>query len=463
MRKTWLCAILFCVLGSSILASEIKISADVSCRTDKTAPEINKSDSSKLSIRSDASSAKSWIKFDQLGTYDLSTVRGAQLRLTLHEDEGTYHFDVSAVNDRYTTNIGWAERDITWNNAPANDTASYTGLLAEAATLMGTISFTDGKAGDQLFIDVLPAIQADTDGIVQFVLHNADSLINCSTHDHAASTTPPLAGEEYWPTLFITYPPAGADYPTPEDGATVKSSLPALSWTNPDPNDGTSLITCDVYLGIEPNILTMDKVTLAPGADSVDINIPNFPIHATQGKLENVTTYYWWVDCHDPSRETELIPGEVWSFYTYDNLAPVVGAGDDQVTWMTHDPNTVTLVGTAEDDGQPSGTLTVAWTRTAGPATAVIGSADQNSTVVSFVEPGDYEFTLTADDGELQTSDAVRVVVGAGPCDASHVFTGDLYNMADANRNCIVDLADFVDLIAMDWLGCTDTLTHCGQ
>jgi hypothetical protein len=452
MRSLFLCAILTGVLGSVSWAADVEVYAEVSCRTEIANPDTNRHDSSKLSIRGDASSAKSWIRFN-LEEYDLSDIRGATLRLTMHEDKGTGTFDVSAVNDNYTTNIGWLEREITWNNAPGNDTASFTSLAAGAATLIGTVTLVEGNlaAGSQYFIDVTSAIQADTDGIVQFVLHNSSGLKNCSTHDHPS-------GEAYYPMLILTLPPAGADWPSPVNDATVGTSLSTLSWTLPEPNVPGTLISCDVYLGTEPNVLTMDKAILAPGVNSVAVNKANFPKY---GELANTTTYYWWVDCHDASREPDLIPGEIWSFYTYDNLAPTVNAGDDQVTWLTNDPNTITLVGTADDDGQPSGTLTVAWTRTAGPATAVISSANQLSTLVSFVEPGDYTFTLTANDSELQTSDAVRVVVGAGPCDASHVFTGDLYNDADANQDCLVDLADFIELIASDWLSCTDTLTHC--
>ena len=91
------------LLCGSVFAEVISIPADVSARTDILQPDTSRDDSSKLSIRSDASSNKSWIKFDQLGDLDPSIIRAATLRLTLHELEGDYTFQVSAVDDNYTT------------------------------------------------------------------------------------------------------------------------------------------------------------------------------------------------------------------------------------------------------------------------------------------------------------------------------------------------------------------------
>jgi hypothetical protein len=455
MKKLCLLLLITSMFAGSVFAVEVTMSADVSCRTDSNNADSNRSDNSKLSIEvDDTEGAKSWIKFDQLDMLaEPNSIRGAILRLALHEAEsGDNSFDVSAVNNDYTTNINWAEGDITWNNAPANDTASYSGVLPGAATLMGTINLSDAQVGDQFFVDVSSAVLGDTDGIVQFILHNSTALIQVATHDHSS-------GEEYWPTLILEYPPLGADFPMPEVGETVTSSLATLSWTNPEPNDINDSISCDVYLGTEPNRPNMDMVSLAADIESASINTTNFPIY---GNLtgDPATTYYWYVDCWDNG---VLIPGEEWSFTVDDNEAPYnVNAGTDQVTWMTNDPNTVNLVGTAQDDGLPSaGEFTTTWTETAGPETSIIISPDQLSTTVSFVEPGDYEFTLTADDGLLQTTDTVRIVVGADACDASHISTGAPYNDADANQDCLVDLQDFIELIVDDWLECTDTLTNC--
>ena len=462
MKKTCLLIVLSGLLCGTVLAADVVVSADMSCRTYKTDPDTCKADSSKLSVRSDDSANKSWIRFDQLSGLDLSLVRGAKLRVANQETGRGGTVDVSGVNDG-EANTTWNDNKsdpvngLTWNNAPANDTASNTDPDWNEATLMDTIDIPAATtvAGDQYYFDVLGAIHADTDGIVQFVLHNSSGLIQIATHDHSG-------GEEYWPTLILTFPPAGADYPMPEIGETVTMALPELSWTNPDPNYVTGEITCTVYIGTDPNLATDPNVLLAddskvlnPGEESVAINETNFP---NVNPLQDNTTYYWFVDCYDSSLGV-TIPGEPWTFNVYDNQPPEVNAGEDDVTWMTNDPNTIILSGTATDDG---GTPTIEWSETSELGTAVITSSDQLTTLVSFTATGDYTFTLSADDGELPpVTDTVRIVVGDSPCDAAHVFYGTDYNEGDVNEDCLVDLADFMELIAEDWLNCTNQLTGC--
>ncbi|HOK96889.1 MAG TPA: hypothetical protein PKW71_12270, partial [Anaerohalosphaeraceae bacterium] len=416
----------------------------------------NRHDSNKLSIRGDASAAKSWIKWTDLDGINVSTIRQAQLRLTTYETRPGL-FDVSAVNDDYTTNINWGERDITWDNAPANATESYTAVLAGAATYVGRMDFQNTVAGDQRFIDVTSILKADTDGIVQFILHNSTTLMNMCTHDQGGTMIDGtvIGPEAARPMLFITLPPAGADWPNPELNQVVSSTLSTLSWTNPEPNIPGTLITCEVFLGTEPNLLTMDRKPLTPGATSVAVNKTNFP---TYGALANNTRYYWKVDCYDPSRVPALIPGEMWTFYV--GQPPSVDAGQDQVVWLTDGSVTVNLDGTVTDDGP----FTVVWTQLAtGAPTVTISPDNVQDTSITLTARGTYEFMLTADDGTLQSSDTVRVVVGNTPCDASHLASGKPYNTADANQDCIVDLTDFAALIIQDWLECTDTLMLCAR
>jgi hypothetical protein len=230
-----------------------------------------------------------------------------------------------------------------------------------------------------------------------------------------------------------------------------------LSWTNPAGN-----IICDVYLG-EPNAADpnlYDKVTLGSGVSTVAINTTNFP---TYGNLVEGRKYTWWVDCTDTGTGVKT-EGYKWIFYPYSNAVPTVNAGADQVNWLTHDPNTVTLSGTAGDDGfpNPPAALSYTWERVSGPATAVIDSPTSLTTTVSFTEGGTYVFRLTADDSEFTASDTVLVAIGDDACDASHIVTGAPYADADFDLNCLVNLSDFA-VVAADWLSCTDTLTNCGN
>jgi hypothetical protein len=434
-----------------------EIYAAQSCRTEIQNPDTNRTDSSKLSVRSDEKAAKSWIKFD-LGDLDPNTVtlKSATLTITLLEPKGGSNtVDISAVNDACRENIDWTETTITWNNAPGNLTDSQQELDPAKTTFVATVSITDGLMGDAFTVDVLPILQADSDGIVQFVLHNSSALLNFCTHDYAIP--------EYRPVLHILVAPEGADNPVPYLDAAVSTDLAELKWKNPEPNEPYGQIFCDVYLGTEPNRPQMDKVSVGPDVSRVAINTTNFP---TFGTLVNKTTYYWIVDCLDTSRGPDVIEGLLWSFYTDDNEPPVVDAGPDQAVWLGMDgidgQVTVALEGYTADDGRP-GPYVVLWTQdqTEAPPVGIV-NADQDVATVTLTERGVYAFTLTADDGEKQAFDTVQVVVGDTPCDASHMSSGQPYLPGDINQDCIVNLEDFALLFAQGWLSCTDMLTHCG-
>lgn len=94
------------------------------------------------------------------------------------------------------------------------------------------------------------------------------------------------------------------------------------------------------------------------------------------------------------------------------NGAPVVSAGQDQVITL---PSNTQLRGTATDDGLPSGTLTVRWTRVSGPGTVTFWAQNSPVTTAVFPVAGVYVLRLTADDGALSSSSEVTVTVRAAP------------------------------------------------
>lgn len=252
--------------------------------------------------------------------------------------------------------------------------------------------------------------------------------------------------------------PTTAHTPNPENGESVYYlTLAMLDWENPEPNTPGDPVYCSVYLGTEPNRLgAMDRITLGNDISEVEVNPTNFP---TYGVLQNNTTYYWFVDVYD----VNVIEGSQWSFTTSDNEAPVANAGPDQVVWLGKSGipgrELVQLDGTVTDDGS----YTVQWTQVVNGAPLVaMAPSDIEDPTITFASRGDYEFTLAADDGIASpVFDTVRIVVGDDSCDASHLDSGAAYDAGDANRDCIVDLADFMELIAGSWLNCTNTLEGC--
>ncbi len=91
------------------------------------------------------------------------------------------------------------------------------------------------------------------------------------------------------------------------------------------------------------------------------------------------------------------------------NSAPTVDAGPDQT--LTLPTQSVFLNGTVTDDGLPASTLNVRWSQVSGPATASIADPANEDTQVTFPSAGTYVLQLAASDGELTTTDTVRVQV----------------------------------------------------
>lgn len=91
------------------------------------------------------------------------------------------------------------------------------------------------------------------------------------------------------------------------------------------------------------------------------------------------------------------------------NGAPVVHAGADIAL---NGQDTVTLKGTATDDGLPSqAPPATSWSTVSGPAKAAFAHPGALTSAVTFPAPGRYVLRLTATDGELAAHDDLAVTV----------------------------------------------------
>ncbi|MFB3110557.1 MAG: PKD domain-containing protein, partial [Gemmatimonadales bacterium] len=96
------------------------------------------------------------------------------------------------------------------------------------------------------------------------------------------------------------------------------------------------------------------------------------------------------------------------------NTPPVVSAGPDQNVTL---PGDATLGRTVSDDGLPNppAMVTTIWSRISGPGAVTFADDSAVDTTASFSSPGTYMLRLTADDGELTSSDEVTIIVtGSG-------------------------------------------------
>jgi len=91
------------------------------------------------------------------------------------------------------------------------------------------------------------------------------------------------------------------------------------------------------------------------------------------------------------------------------NQPPVVSAGANQT--ITLPTNTVTLNGTATDDGLPSGTLLVTWSLVSGPAAVTFATPNAPVTQATFPISGTYVLRLSASDTQFTTTSDVTITV----------------------------------------------------
>jgi Bacterial TSP3 repeat len=94
------------------------------------------------------------------------------------------------------------------------------------------------------------------------------------------------------------------------------------------------------------------------------------------------------------------------------NQAPIVNAGVDQVIGY---PSTASLSGTVTDDGLPTPlAMTYQWTKDSGEGSVTFSAPTALATTATFSAKGTYVLKLTANDGQLASSDTVQVVVKTG-------------------------------------------------
>jgi PKD repeat protein len=116
------------------------------------------------------------------------------------------------------------------------------------------------------------------------------------------------------------------------------------------------------------------------------------------------------------------------------NLAPVVNAGPDQI--VTY-PSAAMMVGSATDDGLPSGsTLTRTWTKVSGPGTVTFFNATALNATAAFSAAGSYTLRLTVSDGSLSSSDDVIITV-ISPQACGGTVSGTMTIMASTSNGVL--------------------------
>lgn len=206
-RRLLFMLVVLALMASGLQAALVNVSGSESSRVYAAEPDTNKS-ATKLDVRKDAG-IKSWLKFDIAPYIDNYLVSGSRnsdiiiveavLKLYMSDARSLdRHISVSGVNDNVLDNIGWTTTSITFNNAPGNDTSSYTDVDPDKTTYLGLL-LMPGVANELKDLDVTAFVNLDSDGIVQFALHQQTEAAALTRFWSTTGT------EEYRPVLEVTY------------------------------------------------------------------------------------------------------------------------------------------------------------------------------------------------------------------------------------------------------------------
>ncbi len=133
------------------------------------------------------------------------------------------------------------------------------------------------------------------------------------------------------------------------------------------------------------------------------------------------------------------------------NQAPTVSAGSNQTITL---PANAALSGTANDDGQPSGSiLTTTWSMVQGPGTVTFANSNSLNTSATFSTSGTYTLRLTATDSIATTNSDIVITVNP-------VAVTD--NTPPTVPTGLIATAISSSEIKLDWGACTDNVAIAG-
>jgi len=254
-----------------------------------------------------------------------------------------------------------------------------------------------------------------------------------------------VTGTYYWDDFTSSLDNPEAFAPTPADGSIVGYTVTnQVSWANPEPSAPGETVTQTVYFADltdgDPNVVIGSGVGLS------SMSIP---------ALADWHDYHWRVDCYDSGTATTTV-GDWWDFSTGDG-PPVLDMQWSYV-WLDPDPNVVVNLnenGSVIDDARTP--MTLAWdlisADSANPRVTWFDPNTIENPTVEFYAPGDFEFGLTAKDGQSEVFGTLHVIVYDTACDAAKGDPADLLQIGDVDEDCDVDIDD-LRLIADNWIEC---------
>jgi len=203
---------------------------------------------------------------------------------------------------------------------------------------------------------------------------------------------------EHLNNLFAPYK---ANRPYPESGGYIwPPAFTGFSWSVSAPRHPNDVVTCNVYIGTDPNALEL-----------IAADEPNDFLSSDVYPIVTDANYYWRVDCNDPNAGNSVITeGRLWTFYTSDPL-PKVNAGPDCTDIF---PPVLQMNATVFDEGDPNSVLYYLWSVDSTPEGITEVIFDDNTIedpTVIFPSAGEYVLRLSvSDDGPVELQESEDIV-----------------------------------------------------
>ena len=179
---------------------------------------------------------------------------------------------------------------------------------------------------------------------------------------------------------------------TPADGSVLSDKTPEFSGNFID--EGSGIDVNSVQILVDANDITAQANITATGFNYTPLDALSEDSHTLS------------VNVSDKAGNT----ASVQSRFEIANTAPVVDTGQDFAVFISQE---VYLNAAVTDDGlpEPPGSVSVQWSRQAGPGTVTFADSASANTMVVFSVTGTYVLRLTADDGVFTVYDEITITV----------------------------------------------------
>ena len=234
----------------------------------------------------------------------------------------------------------------------------------------------------------------------------------------AKATTSYVSGHETITALNDGHDPANSN--DKSQGAYGNWPRTGTQWVQYDWSQPVSVNKTDVYWFDDHNGVRLPKAcrlmfwdgnVFVPVSHAAGLGLAEHQYNSTT--FDEVSTSKLRLEFDGEGKSsTGILEWKVYDSGKSPNFAPVVEAGVDRVVVL---PGKTYLHGTVRDDGKVKPTASVTWSKDSGPGKATFEDVHAVITTAKFSAVGSYVLKLTADDGQLRSSETVKVRVDPRP------------------------------------------------